>query len=49
MGDAWAAFMPVARRLTALDTRTGADAARAAYEDAVNGRADPSVSVLIRP
>lgn len=49
MGDAWDAFMPVARRLTALDTRTGAAAALAAYQDAVNGRADPSVSVLIRP
>lgn len=49
MGDAWAAFMPVARRLTALDTRNGANAALSAYEDAVNGRADPSVSVLIRP
>lgn len=49
MGDAWGGFMPVARALTRLDTSDGADAALAAYRDAVSGRADPAVAVLIRP
>ncbi|KQT32386.1 hypothetical protein ASG29_11380 [Sphingomonas sp. Leaf412] len=49
MGEAWGGFMPVARSLTALDTRDGAAAALAAYRDAVSGKADPAVAVLVRP
>ena len=49
IGEGWAAFMPIARRLTAIDRRPGAAAALAAWEEAVAGRADPAKGVLLVP
>ncbi|MGN6820058.1 MAG: DUF2855 family protein [Sphingomonas sp.] len=46
---AWLDFMPTARRLTAIDRRVGAEAALAAYRDAVAGRVDPRAGLLIEP
>ncbi len=46
---AWLGFMDTARRLTTIDKRQGADAALAAYRDAVAGKIDPSAGVLIEP
>jgi len=46
---AWLAFMPTARRLTAIDRRSGGDAALAAYRDAVAGNVDPGAGLLIEP
>ncbi|HWU74039.1 MAG TPA: DUF2855 family protein [Sphingomonas sp.] len=47
--EAWLDFMPTAKRLTAIDRRSGAEAALAAYRDAVAGKVDPRVGVLIEP
>ncbi len=47
IGEGWAAFMPIARRLTAIDRRQGGAAALAAWEEAVAGRADPAKGVLL--
>ena len=47
--EAWLDFMPAAKRLTAIDRRSGAEAALAAYRDAVAGKVDPRVGVLIEP
>lgn len=49
IGAAWRDFMRDARDLTRFDERHGGEAALAAYEDIVHGRADPAVSVLVRP
>lgn len=49
MDAGWRSFMRDVRDRTRLDERHGADAALAAYRDAVAGRADPAVSVLLRP
>ena len=46
---AWLDFMPVAKRLTAIDRRSGAEAALAAYRDAVAGNVDPRAGMLIEP
>lgn len=46
---AWLAFMPTAQRLTAIDRRAGAEAALTAYRDAVAGRVDPRLGLLIEP
>lgn len=43
----WSRFMADVRALTDIDRRDGADAALAAYRDAVAGRADPRASVVI--
>jgi hypothetical protein len=47
--DAWLDFMPTAKRLTAIDRRSGAEAALSAYRDAVAGKVDPRVGLLIEP
>lgn len=46
---AWTGFMPDAKRLTAIDRRTGADAALEAYREAVAGKADPAAGIIIAP
>jgi len=46
---AWLAFMPTAQRLTAIDRRSGAEAALVAYRDAVAGRVDPRMGLLVIP
>ncbi len=46
---AWIGFMADAKRLTEIDRRTGGGRALAAYRDAVAGRIDPSVGVLVEP
>lgn len=47
--EAWLDFMPTAKRLTVIDRRCGAEAALAVYRDAVAGKVDPRVGVLIEP
>jgi len=49
IGAAWSGFMRDAPALTEVEERSGADAALAAYADAVAGRADPRIAVLVRP
>ena len=46
---AWTDFLGDARRLFRIEVGDGPDAALGAYRDAVAGRADPRVGVLIRP
>jgi len=46
---AWLGFIADAKALTAIDRRAGGEAALAAYRDAVAGRVDPRVGVLIEP
>ena len=46
---AWLGFMPAAKRLTAIDRRSGPDAALAAYKDSVTGNVDPRTGTLIEP
>jgi NADPH:quinone reductase-like Zn-dependent oxidoreductase len=47
--DAWLDFMPTAKRLTAIERRSGGEAALAAYRDAVAGNVDPRIGLLIEP
>ena len=49
MAAAWTHFLHDARTLFRIEVSEGADAALAAYRDAVAGRADPRAGVLIRP
>lgn len=49
LAAAWAGFMTVAPTLARMEERGGGDAALAAYRDAVEGRADPAIAVLLRP
>lgn len=49
MGAAWRGFMPLARALTRIEELAGAEAALAAWERVVTGRADPSRALLLRP
>lgn len=49
IGAAWTGFMPTARALTAIDRRTGPEAALAAWQEAVAGRADPASGIVIAP
>lgn len=49
LGAAWTHFLGDARRLFRIEVSIGADAALAAYRDAVAGRADPRAGILIRP
>jgi hypothetical protein len=46
---AWLGFIADAKKLTDVDRRSGGDAALAAYRDAVAGKVDPRVGVLIEP
>jgi hypothetical protein len=49
LAEAWTGFMAAAPGLARLEERHGADAALAAWDEAVAGRADPAVGVLLRP
>lgn len=49
MGAAWTHFLGDARKLFRIEASNGPDAALAAYRDAVAGKADPRVGILIRP
>lgn len=46
---AWLDFIADAKALTAIDRRSGGDAALSAYRDAVAGKVDPRAGVLIEP
>lgn len=46
---AWLDFIADAKALTTIDKRSGGAAALAAYRDAVAGKVDPKVGVLIEP
>jgi hypothetical protein len=45
--NAWLGFIDDAKALTGIDRRSGGNAALVAYRDAVAGRMDPRVGVLI--
>jgi hypothetical protein len=47
IGAAWRGFMADARRLTAVETRSGADAALATYRAVVGGHVDPRGGIVI--
>ena len=49
MAAAWTDFIGDARSLFRIEVSDGSDAALAAYREAVAGRADPRVGMLIRP
>ncbi len=49
MGAAWAHFIGDARKLFRIEASDGPNAALTAYRDAVAGRTDPRVGVVIRP
>jgi hypothetical protein len=49
IGAAWKGFMPAAKALTAIDRRKGPEAALAAYQEAVAGKADPAAGIIIAP
>ncbi len=49
IGAAWGRFMPDAKALTSIDRRVGAEATLAAWREAVAGKADPRVGVVIAP
>lgn len=49
IAEAWTAFMDVAPRLAAIDTRKGGDAALAAYREMLSGAADPRKGIVVVP
>mgnify|MGYP006215727395 CR=1 FL=1 len=49
IADAWLAFMDVAPRLAAIDTRKGGEAALAAYREMLSGQADPKQGIVVVP
>jgi hypothetical protein len=49
IGAAWLGFMERAPGLARVDARNGGDAALVAYNEMLNGRADPKAGIIIRP
>jgi hypothetical protein len=49
LGGAWLGFMDVAPSIATIDTRSGADAALAAYMQVLDGKADAKVGIVIKP
>lgn len=49
VAEAWAGFMPIARALTTIDRRQGADGALAAWGALVAGTADPRAGIVVTP
>lgn len=49
IGAAWLAFMDRAPQIAVIDRRSGADAALAAYQEVLGGRADPKAGIVIVP
>ena len=49
LASAWLGFMDIAPKIAAVDKRSGADAAQAAYHEVLDGRADPKVGIVVVP
>lgn len=49
LAKAWLGFMEVAPGIAAIDARSGADAALAAYHEVLEGKADPKAGIVITP
>lgn len=46
---AWLDFMQVAPRIASIDKRSGSEAALAAYQEVINGKADPKTGIVVLP
>ena len=49
IAEAWLGFMAIAPRIATIDTRTGPDAALAAYQEMLSGQSDPKTGIIVRP
>jgi hypothetical protein len=49
LGAAWLGFMEVAPDIASIDKRAGAEAALAAYQEMLAGKADPKSGIIIEP
>jgi Protein of unknown function (DUF2855) len=49
LAEAWLGFMDVAPDIARVDTRSGSDAALAAYQEVLAGKADPKTGIVITP
>jgi Protein of unknown function (DUF2855) len=49
LGKAWLGFMAAAPDIATIDKRQGADAALAAYQEVLAGKADPKMGIIIEP
>jgi hypothetical protein len=49
LAEAWLGFMDVAPEIAAIDKRHGAEAALAAYQEVLDGKADPKTGIVIQP
>ena len=49
IGAAWIGFMSIAPRLARIDKRSGGDAALAAYQELLSGKADPRAGIVVTP
>jgi hypothetical protein len=49
LAGAWLGFMDVAPYIATIDKRAGADAALAAYQEVLDGKADPKTGIVITP
>ncbi len=49
LGAAWLGFMAVAPDIATIDSRTGPEAALAAYAEALAGKADPKRGIVVTP
>lgn len=46
---AWLEFMTVAPRIASIDKRSGSDGALAAYQEVLDGKADPKAGIVVLP
>lgn len=49
IAEAWLGFMDVAPRIARIDRRSGGEAALAAYDEMLSGRADPKAGIVVEP
>jgi hypothetical protein len=49
LAAAWLQFMEIAPGLARVDTRSGGDAALAAYHELLAGKANPTAGIIIKP
>jgi hypothetical protein len=49
LAEAWLGFMEVAPSIATIDKREGAEAAMAAYQEVLAGKADPKTGIVVKP
>jgi hypothetical protein len=49
LAEAWLGFMEVAPSIATIDKREGAEAAMAAYQEVLAGKADPKAGIVVKP